>query len=531
MSAVGPSRTIEVYDTTLRDGGQALGVNLSLADKLALSTHLDALGVGFIEGGWPGSNPKDAQYFEEVRRLELTTSKIVAFGSTRHSKNSPEVDPNLRELVSSRADVCCIFGKAWDLHVTEALRVSLEENLTMIESSVAYLVGATGRPVFFDAEHFFDGFSENESYALRAIQAAAAGGASRIILCDTNGGALPSQVSRAVRMAREAVPNTALGIHVHNDSGLAVANTLAAVEAGCSQVQGTINGIGERCGNVDLTTVIANLELKLGYQCLPTGRLSRLTSVSRAVWERLNLAAPLNQPYVGKSAFAHKGGVHVSAMQRNQRTYEHVPPETIGNTRSILISEMSGRSNVLAKLEHRYPQLQKQPEVLSKILDEIQNRENQGYSYESADGSFDLLVRRHLGGWNPAFTLDYFRVHGIGTGSGRSELVEATVKLAVRGETHLYAAEGNGPVDALSHALLLALKQPFPELSELQLSDYKVRVVNSADGSAAKVRVLIESMFRGESIVTIGVSENIIEASWQALVDGVDCAVHRAEQP
>lgn len=528
MSGASPSRTIEVYDTTLRDGGQALGVNLSLADKLALSAQLDWLGVAYIEGGWPGSNPKDAQYFDAVRELNLTTAQVAAFGSTRHNKNAPESDPNLRELVASKADVCCIFGKAWDLHVTEALRVSLAENLGMVESSVAYLVEATGRPVFFDAEHFFDGFAENEAYALSVLQAAAAGGAVRVILCDTNGGALPSQVSRAVRMAREVVPDVALGVHVHNDSGLAVANTLAAVEAGCSQVQGTINGIGERCGNVDLTSVIANLELKLGYRCLPEGRLARLTDVSRAVWDRLNLAAPLNQPYVGKSAFAHKGGVHVSAMQRNQRTYEHVAPETIGNTRSILISEMSGRSNVLAKLEHRYPQLKEQPEVLARILDEIQNRENQGYSYESADGSFDLLLRRHLGGWEPAFALDYFRVHGIGTGSGRSQLVEATVKLTVRGETHLFAAEGNGPVDALSHALLLALKQPFPELSELQLSDYKVRVVNSADGSAAKVRVLIEYVFRGESIVTIGVSENIIDASWQALVDGVDCAVHRA---
>ncbi len=529
MSVQSPARFIEVYDTTLRDGGQALGVNLSLADKLALSTQLDWLGVAYIEGGWPGSNPKDAKYFEEVRKLGLSRAKTSAFGSTRHSKNAPDQDPNLRELVAAHADVCCIFGKAWDLHVTEALRVTLEDNLAMIESSVSYLVTATGRPVFFDAEHFFDGFAENEAYALAALKAAASGGAQRIILCDTNGGALPSQVSRAVKTARELLPHVAFGIHVHNDSGLAVANTLAAVEAGCSQVQGTINGIGERCGNVDLTSVIANLELKLGCKCLPDGRLLRLTEVSHAVWDRLNLAAPLNQPYVGKSAFAHKGGVHVSAMQRNQRTYEHVAPETVGNVRSILISEMSGRSNVLAKLEHRYPKLKAQPDALAGILDEIQRRENQGYSYESADGSFDLVVRRHLGEWAPAFTLDYFRVHGIGTGSGVSQLVEATVKLAVKGETLLFAAEGNGPVDALSHALLLALKQPFPELADLHLSDYKVRVVNSSDGSAAKVRVLIEYAFRGETVVTIGVSENIIEASWQALVDGVDYAVHRAK--
>ncbi len=525
MSPQTTRRTIEVYDTTLRDGGQALGVNLSLADKLALSEQLDWLGVGFIEGGWPGSNPKDAQYFEEVRKLTLSVAKIVAFGSTRHNKNAPEVDPNLRELVNAKADVCCIFGKAWDLHVNEALRVSLDDNLAMIESSVAYLAKATERPVFFDAEHFFDGFAANEAYALAALQAAARGGASRIILCDTNGGALPLQVALAVRKARELLPQHQFGIHVHNDSGLAVANTLAAVEAGCVQVQGTMNGIGERCGNVDLTTVIANLELKFGYQCLPSENLARLTDVSRAVWERLNLTAPLNQPYVGKSAFAHKGGVHVSAMQRNERTYEHVSPTAVGNVRSILISEMSGRSNLLAKLEQRYPDL-KQPDLLSRILDEIQTKENQGYSYESADGSFDLLVRRHLGEWQPAFALDYFRVHGIGTGSGASQLVEASVKLTVQGETRLHAAEGNGPVDALSHALHLALKQAFPELGELTLRDYKVRVVNSADGSAAKVRVLIEHNFHAETIVTVGVSENIIEASWQALVDGVDCALH-----
>lgn len=524
MSPQTTRRTIEVYDTTLRDGGQALGVNLSLADKLALSEQLDWLGVNYIEGGWPGSNPKDAQYFEEVRKLSLTAAEVVAFGSTRHSRNAPEADPNLRELVNAKADVCCIFGKAWDLHVTEALRVTLDENLAMIESSVAYLVKTTGRPVFFDAEHFFDGFAANETYALAAVQAAAKGGASRLILCDTNGGALPSQVAHAVRKAKELLPQHHLGIHVHNDSGLAVANTLAAVEAGCVQVQGTMNGIGERCGNVDLSSVIANLELKLGYQCLPPGNLTRLTDVSRTVWERLNLTAPLNQPYVGNSAFAHKGGVHVSAMQRNERTYEHVSPAAVGNARSILISEMSGRSNLLAKLEQRYPDL-KQQDVLSKILEEIQVKENQGYSYESADGSFDLLVRRHLGDWMPAFQLDYFRVHGIGTGRGASPLVEASVKLTVGGETRLHAAEGNGPVDALSHALHLALRQTFPQLAALTLRDYKVRVVNSSDGSAAKVRVLIEHHFHGEPIFTVGVSENIIEASWQALVDGVDCAL------
>jgi 2-isopropylmalate synthase len=340
---------------------------------------------------------------------------------------------------------------------------------------------------------------------------------------------LPDGITHAVNdvtvLLRTVVPGgVPLGIHVHNDGGLAVANTLAAVAAGCTQVQGTINGIGERCGNVDLTTVIANLELKLKRRALPEGHLSRVTDVSRFVWERLNLVAPLNQAYVGKSAFAHKGGIHVSAMQRNERTYEHVTPESVGNTRQILISEMSGRSNVLAKLSSRYPELSETP-MLSAILTEIQNRENEGYSYEAADASFELLVKRKLGEWQPVFDLSHYRVHGIGAVAQESHRVEATVKLQVRGEPQLCAAEGNGPVDALSHALLKALRLAYPELQGLQLVDYKVRVVNSADGTAAKVRVLIEHVFGERRFATLGVSENIIEASWQALVDAVEYAV------
>ncbi len=517
---------IEIYDTTLRDGGQAFGVNLSLHDKLELASRLDQLGVDFIEGGWPGSNPKDLAFFEQILQRSLRRAKVSAFGSTRHVKNAPEADPNLAALVASGADLCCIFGKTWDLHVSEALRVTLAQNLDMIGSSVAYLVGATSRPVFFDAEHFFDGFLDNQSYALECVGAAFAAGAQRVILCDTNGGALPSQVERAVRTVRERFPAGALGIHVHNDGGLAVANTLAGVEAGCVQVQGTINGVGERCGNVDLTAVIANLELKLGYRCLPEGNLRQLRDVSRYVWERLNLAAPLNQPYVGQAAFAHKGGVHVSAVRRNPRTYEHVVPEDVGNTRRILISEMSGRSNLLAKLANRYPQL-REPEVVGPILEDIQDKENSGYSFEGADGSFDLLVRRHLGEWQPAFELLHYRVHGIGVGNDAEALVEATVKVRVKGEIHLCVAEGNGPVDALNHALMSALVPAFPELSQLTLEDYKVRVVNTADGTAAKVRVLVDHRFAGERFATLGVSVNVIEASWQALVDAVDFAVHR----
>ena len=518
------SDAIEVYDTTLRDGGQALGVNLSLADKLAVARCLDKLGVAYIEGGWPGSNQKDAAFFRDVRTLGLKHTKIAAFGSTRHRSKRPEEDDNLRALVESAADVCCIFGKAWDLHVKEALRVTLADNLEMVRSSVAFLAQQTAKPVFFDAEHFFDGFADDSEYALEVVTAAHQAGAARVILCETNGGALPDQVADAVRKVLQRVPGVKLGIHVHNDGGLAVANTLAAVQAGAVQVQGTINGIGERCGNVDLTTVIANLELKLGRRCLPDGNLSMLAETSRRVWDQLNLVAPLNQPFVGESAFAHKGGVHVSAMQRNRRTYEHIRPEAVGNERRILVSEMSGRSNLVAKLSNRYPKL-RDSDAVPKILDEVQQRENEGYSFESADASLDLIVRRHLNEWQPAFELDHYRVYGLG-GNNAERAVEATVKLQVAGDLRLCVAEGTGPVDALSHALLLALRPAFPTLNELQLVDFRVRVVNVKDGASAKVRVVVEHRIGRERFTTLGVHQNIIEASWLALVDAAEYALH-----
>jgi 2-isopropylmalate synthase len=522
------SDSIEIYDTTLRDGTQGLGVNLSLADKLALTRSLDWLGVAFIEGGWPGSNPKDASYFKEARSLQLEIAKIVAFGSTRHAKDTPDRDPNLHELVASDADATCIFGKTWDLHVRDALRVSLDENLAMIADSIEYLRRTTRRPVLYDAEHFFDGFRANPEYALSTVRAAHEAGAARIVLCDTNGGSLPDWIVEAIVAVVAQLGDAKLGIHVHNDGGLAVANTLAAIGAGATQVQGTINGFGERCGNVDLTTVIANCELKLRRRCLPVGRLERLTEMSRIVWERMNTVGPVNQPYVGEAAFAHKGGIHVSAMQRNSLTYEHVTPEIVGNTRRILISEMAGRSNVLGKLANRYPKLTDDA-VVQAVLTDVQNRENAGYSYEAADGSFDLLVRRHVGAWRPAFDLLYYRVHGIGTAGDAADVIEATVKLRVKGEERLCAAEGNGPVDALSHALMSALTPAFPVLSALKLIDYKVRVVDSGDGTAAKVRVLIEHRNEQQRFGTVGVSENIIEASWIALVEAIDYVVLTAE--
>ena len=516
---------LEIYDTTLRDGSQGEGVNLSLADKLALTKALDWAGMAYIEGGWPGSNPKDEAYFAEIHKLTLKQAKITAFGSTRHVKNAPGDDPNLQKLVAARADVICIFGKTWDLHVTEALRVGLPDNLAMIRTSVAYLKEASGRPVFYDAEHFFDGWKANPSYALDTVQAAHEAGASRLILCDTNGGSLPHEVVAAIAAVRERLPDALLGIHVHNDGGLAVANTLAAVQAGVVQVQGTINGVGERCGNVDLTTVIANCELKLGIKCLPDGHRPHLTELSRLVWERINMVGPNNQPFVGKSAFAHKGGIHVSAVQRLAKTYEHVEPESVGNTRRVLISELSGRSNVQAKLASKYPQLS-QGDLLKQVIEEVVLRENAGYSYEAAEASFELLVRQKLGLWQQSFLLHHYRIHGMDGGGP----VEATVKVTVNGVTRLCAAEGDGPVDALSHALREALLPHFPQLVDLHLTDYKVRVVDSADGTAAKVRVLIEHQLYGQPIGTVGVSENIIEASWKALVEGLEYALAQAPQ-
>jgi 2-isopropylmalate synthase len=533
---------LEIYDTTLRDGTQGYGVNLSLADKLALTEKLDEIGVAFIEGGWPGSNPKDRAYFEEVKKLPLRHAKVSAFGSTRRHNLSPAEDPNLVALVQSGAAVTCIFGKSWDLHIKEALRVSPEQNLAMIAESIEFLRRETGRPVFYDAEHFFDGFKANKDVALATLKAAFDAGAERIILCDTNGGSLPEEIVLGVREVRRFLPRAAFGIHVHNDGGLAVANSLAAIQAGCVQVQGTINGVGERCGNVDLTTVIANCELKLNIRCLPEGNLARLTELSRVVWERMNRAGPDNQPYVGLAAFAHKGGIHVSAMMRNERTYEHVRPEVVGNQRRILVSEMAGRSTLLAKLDVRYPELK--DSALSAVLEQIQDHEHEGYSYEAAEASFDLLVRRELGTFTPVFELNYYRVHGIGTAASRGpsrvqagsepppsgagardqELVEATVKLRIGGEIRLCVAEGNGPVDALSHALHRALEGAFPVLSRMVLTDYSVRVVNSADGTGARVRVLIEHEVDRQRFTTIGVHANIIEASWRALVDAIDYA-------
>ncbi|MCB1691847.1 MAG: citramalate synthase [Pseudomonadales bacterium] len=519
-------KKIEIYDTTLRDGNQGEGINLSLADKLDIARELDAMGIDYVEGGWPGSNPKDDEFFVRVKDVELKHAKISAFGSTHRADAKPADDFFLQKLVAAKSDITCIFGKSWDLHVEQALRVSPDKNLDMIAGSVGFLAEATGKPVFYDAEHFFDGFKSDPGYALATLSAAVESGAARVILCDTNGGVMPHELAHAIREVRKEIPGIKLGIHVHNDGGLGVANTLRAIEEGVIQVQGTINGIGERCGNVDLTSVIGNLELKMGYQAVPEGNLSRLTGLSKKVWEYLGIQGPSGQPFVGPSAFAHKGGVHVSAVQRNPHTYEHVEPEKVGNSRKILISELAGGSNLRAKLANRYPELE-DAKAVKAILEEVQDREHAGYSYEKADGSFDLVVRRHVGKFRTLFEPLYYRIYSPSNEehSDSDGLIEASVKIRVGENVELCAAEGHGPVDALNKALRKALIERYPALKELHLTDYAVRVINSTEETAAKVRVYLEHSFEGEIFGTVGVNVDIIKASWNALIEAYQYAL------
>ncbi len=508
---------IAIYDTTLRDGSQGEGVNFSLQDKLLITRKLDELGVDFIEGGYPLSNPKDTEYFQEARKLELRHAKVVAFGMTRRKGVTPDKDVCLKALLDSEAKVITLVGKTWDLHVTEVLGATLEENLRMIFDSVAYLKAA-GREVFYDAEHFFDGYQHNPEYACRTLRAAQEAGARVIILCDTNGGTLPERCAELVKKGRQAL-KVEMGIHCHNDCDVAVANTLAAVDAGATQVQGTINGIGERCGNVDLVSVIANLALKKGQEVLRPGSLRLLTETSRYVYEIANMNFRSNQPFVGASAFAHKGGMHVHAIHKNTSTYEHIEPASVGNERRVLISELSGQSNILAKTA-KYDLTQDRA-LMGEILARMQDLEHQGYEFEAAEASFDLLVKKTLGTYKPWFErlAYYVAVRASAEGPG---ITEATVKIRLNGSVQHTACDGDGPVNALDGALRKALEFFYPQLRAMQLTDYKVRVVNAREGTAARVRVVIESRDETDVWGTVGVSENIIEASWLALVDSFE---------
>ena len=520
-------RTIEIYDTTLRDGSQGEGVNFSLEDKLAITRRLDEAGVDFIEGGYPLSNPKDAQYFARARELKLRHSRICAFGMTRRRGMTAAEDPGMKALLDAGTSVVTIVGKTSAFHVTEVLGVSREENLAMIFDTVRFLVDS-GREVFYDAEHFFDGWKLDPDYSGQTISAAARAGATRIVLCDTNGGTLPGEIDRFVREAAAAlaaagVP-TPVAIHCHNDCDLAVANSLAAVQAGAVQVQGTINGLGERCGNADLISVVANLSLKLpGYGVLGGAAAdgagtAHLTELSRFVYETANMSYRPGQPFVGASAFAHKGGMHVHAVAKATESYEHIPPEAVGNSRRILVSELSGRSNIAALVSR--PDVKGDRALLDAVLAEVCRLENDGWQFEAANASFDLLVDRIAGTFRPAFETLAYHV-AVERRAGSDIRTDATVKLLVKGTERHEVAEGDGPVNALDAALRKALEPAYPGLARMHLLDYKVRVINAQEGTAAKVRVSIEST-DGEGVWgTVGVSENVIEASWLALADSL----------
>jgi 2-isopropylmalate synthase len=510
---------IQIYDTTLRDGSQGEGVNFSLQDKLLITEQLDRLGFDFIEGGYPLSNEKDAQYFQRVQELELQHSRVCAFGMTRRKGVRPEADPGMRALLDSGAQTITIVGKTSAFHATEVLRVTLEENLAMIAESVRYL-REQGREVIYDAEHFFDGWKLKPEYALNTVRAAAEAGASIIVLCDTNGGSMPEEIAELSRAAIAGLP-VPVGIHCHNDCDLAIANSLAAVDAGAAQVQGTINGVGERCGNADLISVIANLAVKKrGYEVLKAADgVQHLTELSRYVYEIANMNFRANQPFVGQSAFAHKGGMHVHAVARVSSSYEHIDPALVGNERRILVSELSGRSNIM-ELTKQY-NLHENRELMDKILAQVVAMENQGYQFEAAEASFDLLVRRAAGLFTPHFERLSYHVDVESDRHGELN-TEATVKLRIGDVVRHEVAEGDGPVNALDAAMRKALETAYPNLSEMTLVDYKVRVINSEAGTAAGVRVVIENRDEQDLWGTVGVSENVIEASWLALVDSFE---------
>ena len=516
---------IQLYDTTLRDGSQGEGVNFALQDKLMITQKLDDLGFDFIEGGYPLSNPKDEEYFQRVAEMDLKHARVTAFGMTRRRGVAAEEDVGMLALRDSQAPVITIVGKTWDLHVTEVLRIDEAENLAMIADSVGFL-HAEGRRITYDAEHYFDGYRANPEFALKTIRAAADAGAEIIVLCDTNGGRLPEEIAEAVRAAGEAV-DVPIGIHCHNDCGLAVANSLAAVDCGAVQVQGTINGIGERCGNADLISVAANLALKkTGYEVLTEHGIRHLAELSRYVYELANMNFRTGQPFVGSSAFAHKGGMHVHAVNRVARSYEHIEPETVGNVRRVLVSELSGRSNIVAKTT-KY-RLQHDNELMSRILQRVQDLENEGYQFEAAEASFDLLIKKVVGSYAPKFERIHYHVN-VETSQQAEPLTEATIKLRVNGGVEHVVAEGDGPVNALDSALRKALTPAYPNLAEMHLVDYKVRVINSSEGTAARVRVVIESSDKDDVWSSVGVSENIIEASWLALVDSVEYKLYKDE--
>jgi 2-isopropylmalate synthase len=518
--------TIAVYDTTLRDGTQSEGISLSVEDKLKVAQLLDELGVAYIEGGWPGSNPKDAEFFDRARDIPFKNARLAAFGMTCRTGSQPEGDPNIQALLDSHTPVVTVVGKTSMLHVKEVLRTTPEENLRIIRESLAHLK-ERGKEVVYDAEHFFDGYKLNPEYAMDTLRAAVEGTADIVVLCDTNGGTMYWEVEEITAAVIKALPGVEVGIHTHNDGELGVANSIAAIRQGVTHVQGTINGYGERCGNANLCSIVPDLELKMGYQCLPEGALRRLSLISRTVAEIANLAPDTHQPYVGKSAFAHKGGIHVAAMRRSLESYQHIDPTLVGNEMRFLISDLSGRGNVLHEAEKHGMDVSS--DKARRVLEEIKQLEHEGYVFEGAEASVALLLKRAEDNYKPPFELINFttmvaqhREHGADN--------EATVKLCINGEVFHTAAEGNGPVNALDKALRKALSPAFPELEDFHLADYKVRILDGEAGTAATTRVLIDTQNGQNRWSTVGAGTNIIDASWRALVDSVEYGLSLAKE-
>jgi 2-isopropylmalate synthase len=518
-------KDVLLYDTTLRDGCQAEDVSFTLEDKLRIAAKLDDLGIDYIEGGYPGSNERDADFFKRVKKLKLKKAKVASFGTTMKVGIKPSQDFNLRVLLEADTPVVTLVGKTWDLHVRDDLRISQKANLEIIGESIAYMKKRVDE-VIFDAEHFFDGFRANPDYAIECIKAAQEGGADWIVLCETNGGRLPGEIREALTQVNRAV-KTPLGIHCHNDGELAVANTLAAVEMGVTQVQGTINGFGERCGNMNLISVIANLQLKMGKKCVTPAQLKKLREVSQLFYELANINPNKRQAYVGDSAFAHKGGLHVSGVLKNRETYEHIDPEVVGNRQRVLVSDLSGRSNVVYKGKEYGIDLKDKNDAVKEVLRRTKELEGQGYEYQAAEASFELLIQEALGKKKKNFNLIGFRVIDEKRKEGEPPISEATIQVQVDGEMEHAAAMGNGPVNALDQALRRALNKFYPALKQVELLDYKVRVLSSGEGTGAVVRVLIESGDGKDRWGTVGVSHNVIEASWQALVDSIDYKLYK----
>jgi len=513
------NKNIAILDSTLRDGAQAEGISFSVEDKLKIVKILDELGVSYIEAGNPGSNPKDLEFFKRIPEIELKHSKIAAFGSTRRRDIAACDDKNIEALLSAGTGVVVIFGKCWDFHVTEIIKTTLDENIAMISDTVSYLK-SRNREVIFDAEHFFDGYKANPKYALAAIKAAGDAGAVSVCLCDTNGGAFPQEIFGITKTVAENL-SVPIGIHCHNDCGMAVANSIMAAAAGAAQIQGTLTGFGERCGNANLSTIIPNLQLKQDIICLPDGKIETLTQAARTVSEIANESLSAREPYVGRSAFAHKGGMHADGVAKEPSSFEHIAPETVGNVRKLLTSEVSGRSTILSKIQKINPQVSKDSPETAEIIQTLKTLEHEGYQFEGAEGAFELLIRKHLGKYKPFFELMDFRVFGeYPVTNGAS--ARATIKISVEGKTEITAAEGDGPVNALDKALRKALEVFYPELKGVHLTDYKVRVLDGNAATAAKVRVLIESSDGHYSWSTVGVSTDIIQASWIALVDSIE---------